>query len=147
MDSNHAALIARLEAASEGSRELDKEIGSALGWRYRHVDGYLQYIAGDRWDGPSGVTLGDLPRWSTSLDDALAHVVPEGWVVATISRFDTRASTKVAYPRQATGVQLLHQQRGLIVRGEHVGTTSEDMALALCIASLRALQAMSEGEG
>lgn len=62
-------LIARLEAATEGSRELSDEVLVAL-WVTRD----------DGWVKPNGDVCewGDEPNCTESLDDALG-LVPEGW--------------------------------------------------------------------
>ena len=64
-------LIARLQAAGEGSRELDAEIALAIGWREGHVgQERCWYDPNDR--------MRALPeRFTTSLDAALT-LLPEG---------------------------------------------------------------------
>ena len=64
VDNEGAELIARLEAASEGSRELDEAIHSFIGSPH---------------DG-RGLVSFPWPSYTTSLDAALM-LVPEGWVV------------------------------------------------------------------
>jgi hypothetical protein len=68
-----AGLIARLEAATEGSRELSVNIYETLGLPPLY-----------------GTTIDRLyPDYTTSIDAALS-LIPEGWVVANISQNDNR---------------------------------------------------------
>lgn len=60
-------LIARLEAAKEGSRELDRKIAFAVNWNgFQNEDQIYKENADD------------IPNWTQSLDAALT-LVPEGW--------------------------------------------------------------------
>lgn len=76
---DYAELIARLEAATEGCRELDADIGRVLG--YWVSENAARLATG--WDWIAGV--GDqggkweLPHYTTSLDAALT-LMPEGWI-------------------------------------------------------------------
>ena len=66
---DHADLIARLEAATEGSRGLDYRIAEASGWLYRGDEEFKEY--GCNWFAP-GISKGwQLPLFSTSLDAKL----------------------------------------------------------------------------
>ncbi len=65
-------LIAELEQAAEGSRELDIDIHKALGWELAPPE------AGCTWWNTNGDTFnGDTPHYTTSLDAALT-LVPDG---------------------------------------------------------------------
>ncbi len=111
-------LIAELERAAEGSRELDGEIALSLGW-VKHHAGWAH------WTTPEGLENRHVPFFSDSLDAALT-LVPEGayWAVrVSISKF-----AGVVTPL------------GYVVK-DCVANTP---ALALCIASLKARQAMKE---
>lgn len=57
-------LIAKLEAATEGSRELDRMIGEHLGYKR------IKPVSFDCWFHPAGFS-GALPMWTTSIDAAL----------------------------------------------------------------------------
>lgn len=89
------SLIAKLEQASEGSRELDAAIWETQGYVRKksktwHIPTTPEKIYVDTWRTPSGkeiapfyedegVTPDDIPpHFTTSLDAALT-LVPEGW--------------------------------------------------------------------
>lgn len=91
------ALIAELESAEKGSRELDVKIGMALG---------------------------KTPEWYSESLDAALTLVPEGRASAILIYESGRASAAIGEPPQF---------------GDHEAPTP---ALALCIAALRARQAM-----
>lgn len=65
-------LIARLEAAAEGSRELDAEIAIFLNPKLAEWERF-----GGELHGPSD-SIFHAPHYTTSIDAALA-LVPEGW--------------------------------------------------------------------
>ena len=127
-------LIAKLEAATEGSHELNRALGLAIGELHLDAKGDLYRI--DRDDG--GHTYGGsgdetiiTPRWTTSLDAIVALIerkLPGWWV------------------------QYLGQtQKGWATRIEQQGTSlglfcSPTPALALCIALLSALQLQGGSE-
>lgn len=132
MTADLSALIARLEAAEAGSRELGHEVLMALGWR-RSVVGHF-YGPLYQWSSPDfspHLISGDedkLPNPVLSLDAALAlaeSVLP-GWPVGMWT-------TK----QYAVG-SVLREDGGAF------DATSPTPALALCIAILRAKQ--GEGE-
>lgn len=64
-------LIARLEAATEGSRELDAKVADA-----RHIGFFTHNTA-------AGKAIHTAPHFTTSLDAALT-LIPEGWRVANL---------------------------------------------------------------
>lgn len=89
-------LIARLEAAAEGSRELDAEIVVALDLRADWCKGYGTEIYVDRSTietigqptilvntlgkrSPGNPPMGDYPHYTTSLDAALSLVPEDYW--------------------------------------------------------------------
>ena len=115
-------LIARLEAATEGSRELSDECLLAVGWKDagKHLG---------QWVRPDGSRLykSDAPDPSQNAQDAIDHVVPEGW---------TGGGRLCGGPRFP--MELLGPVKGMALA---VGNTP---ALALCIASLRAHATMKE---
>jgi hypothetical protein len=67
------ALIARLEAATEGDETLDHDVARAVGWREQ-----IDKVDGARyWTNPSGIWSFP-PRFTRSVDAAMS-LVPEGW--------------------------------------------------------------------
>lgn len=117
-------LIARLESAAEGSRELDRDVAEAVGWERKA----LAMDSDDYWrTGDMSWTREDHehpPQFTTSLDAALT-LVPEGseWEISTL----------YAIARSAVG---LNDGAGPW-HGEHTGCLP---ALALCAAALGAIQ-------
>jgi hypothetical protein len=104
-------LIERLKDAAEGSDELNIEIARAIGWHVWAEEFH------DVWVAPEGQRFrGDLPRFSWSIDQAVAWLVPETtrWVVE----------------------KPLHG-RPMAFVGTRIGI-GHTPALALCIAALRA---------
>ena len=78
-------LIKKLEAATEGSRELDSEVFGSLGThvlerRGRDRKAWWYKIGGKDYQrkDPSSVSYGGVPRFTSSIDAALT-LVPEGW--------------------------------------------------------------------
>lgn len=130
-------LIAKLESASEGSRELDAEISLAveageLVWRQTRYTGE-QYpaIKRARENYIGGFAFEHVPHYTTSLDAALT-LVPEGlyWIVGHGKTspnelpFGAIISTPLPHREERGGA-------------EH----NASAALALCIASLKAREA------
>ncbi len=111
-------LIGRLEAATEGSHELDGAI-----YRYLHPKRCEQY-ADDReirhaWT---------CPQWTTSLDAALTLVGDKWWTVGP-------GKTREAEPLYGAAIyEPIVGEPQLIASGE----TNANPALALCIAALKA---------
>lgn len=66
------ALIAKLEAAPCGSRELDAEIALAIGWV--PIPSPALNIWASMWKAPCGQEYYSLPSWSTSLDAITALI-------------------------------------------------------------------------
>lgn len=119
-------LIAELEAATEGSRDLDGEIALSLGW-VKHHAGWAH------WTTPEGLENQHVPFFSDSLDAALT-LVPEGWVwhVQIDYELPGRANLYNAVPGGKDDPPV------------HVQADGATPVLALCIASLKARQAMEE---
>lgn len=118
-------LIARLEAATEGSRELDIDIGE--------LQGFIWQDGG--WCGADG-DFRELPSYTTSLDAAMT-LVPEGleWMVSNRAK---RPHTGRAYVHNKAlifaglgGMTKNPEYRGY----EHTASTP---ALALCVVVLKA---------
>lgn len=132
------SLIARLEAATEGSRELSNECLLAVGWEYRH-DILLPPDWLDKDKNPSGNIFINSP-WppdpSQNVQDAITWMVPEGW--------DWAVSTMV---RDHLDKPLCHAE----IAKAHTGVCkARDIheieaaapALALSAASLKAIEAL-----
>lgn len=122
-------LIAELEAAPEGSRELSDKVLEACGWHHC-TDGRLQR---DQWQWlapgkPPILVMGD-PDPTRSFDDALI-LVPAGAHVS--AQFDTPEKGCDT----AASIVLSYGEKRLGGGGHYTP------ALATCIAALRARQAM-----
>lgn len=124
-------LIARLEAAKEGSEEISREIAEAIGWRQEYVGddsrGYFvpRYAV---WFDPSNARkeAGQLyPPFSQSLDAAL-----------TLVPADRNTILKIYEPGEHVAF-CLPKDGG---RSE-TWTKAATPALALCIAALKAREA------
>jgi hypothetical protein len=128
------ALIAQLTAATAGSRELDADIYEALGCEVirmpRNGRGYAWKYRGQ---GPSG-RIAD--RWesmqelSTSLDAAMT-LVPEGWLTSDVSQ-----DLPDNWLWTLTKLDSIGNQIGF-AQGER-----PTAPLAICLASLRAIESM-----
>ena len=126
-----SALIAELEAAEQGSEALDKAIARQLGFRIAASTGgpHIMHQNDD-------MASWDLPKYSRSLDAALS-LVPELCYV------------RVGYWAHGENVPLCW--RALIWPPGPIGGPRDDdwtgnaptPALALCIASLKAREAVS----
>ena len=117
-------LIAALESAERGSRELSDEVLLAFGYRERTWEG--ESVRG--LCGPDERFYGwwrDRPSPTRSVDDALA-LVPERWYARKIAQ----------WPR--------HWEVALIKGGKLATSGAATPALALCAAALRT---MDKGEG
>lgn len=122
-------LIARLEAATEGSRELDSAIALTVGWTFEKRAGETK-----RWwrepNGPVWFRDTSPPFFTTSLDAAMT-LVPDGyfWRMGHVEQLSE--DDEVMY-----GAELL--------RYLHVADRSDSMGhgltapIALCIAALKA---------
>ena len=111
-----ASVAKRLEAATEGSRELDAAVGSALGWEqdpYAINRGTHTLADGSRCNAP-------YLEWTTSLD-AANTLVPDG-----CDRCYSKGHGERAF------VALAPTMRAAEVNGE-----AETLALAICAAALR----------
>ncbi len=109
------SLIAELEAAPEGSRKLELGIAIAINWHEKGIslrEHRAKYPAGNQ-------TFWHFPNWTRSLDAALT-LVPER------CRWDIQQDRTAAFAS---------------VDGDTTGRMGTP-ALALCVAALRARQAM-----
>ena len=125
------SLIARLEEATEGSRDLDEQIALAIGIKHRSRRDGRGRSKGQEWfvDSHGGVETwaNHAPYYTTSIDAALT-LVPEGQSIELI--VNARSGLSFAF------VGSLDAGRG----NRDVGATP---ALALCIAALKARDAQA----
>ncbi len=114
---SHAALIAKLEEAKEGSRELDYTIRMVLAG-YEPVSADAARRADEDGADPA-------PHYTTNLQDAV-DLVPEGWVWHVWGVDDGMPNAEV---------------RKTISHTPQYGLSGCNPALSLCIAILKALEA------
>jgi hypothetical protein len=134
MTSDNTALIAELEAAEKGSRELSDRVLLALGWVTFREYGFIWWGKNKRSSGPED----DRPSPSESLDDVLA-MVPEGWQWTGSNRA----------PKPHAGRAYIHNRElhftglGAAPNPAYRGfeATAATPALALCIVILQAKEA------
>lgn len=122
-------LVAKLEAATEGSRELDIEIALASGWtplQVECVDGPATFYCEPGMHG----AFTAVPKFSDSLDAALS-LVPEGFNWAVYGHW--RLPIEKPVFRYSATVEV---NDGKNVTGEHSAEATTP-ALALCIAALK----------
>lgn len=141
-------LIAKLEAATEGSHELNRAMGLAIGELHLDAKGELYRI--DRDDG--GHTYGGsgdetiiTPRWTTSLDAALALV--ERTMVPYLLDIggSWEPSDKGAWPAWTVRWYPGGSDRDGKSWHAQIGSAATP-ALALCVALLSALQLQGGSE-
>jgi len=118
-----ADLIARLEAAERGSRELDGEIATLIGWKE---------ILAECWEAPDeACSLWHHPPTFTTSIDAIAALTAEklpGWSVSSaLSQSHARANVWRMSPISRGSFPPKH-------------ATAKTEPLARCIALLRALE-------
>lgn len=135
------SLIARLEAATEGNRELSDECLIAVGSR---KEGSSAQFLTHRAIAPDGteITWRSRPHVTGNVQDAIDHMVPEGWLWG-LHLNDPRdifgASLAQAFVRRAADDLDSYQH-----------AEAATPALALSAASLKAIEARvapSEGGG
>jgi len=145
-------LIAKLEAAAEGSHELNRAMGLAIGELHLDAKGDLYRI--DRHDGShtyggSGDETIITPRWTTSLDAIVALIERKlpGWggmvsfgaltCGATLHTADLWGPvTETGETEDGIAIQLRPEEHG----------ENRKPALALCVALLSALQLQGGSE-
>lgn len=134
-ESKLTALIAKLEAATEGSHELNRALGLAIGELHLDAKGDLYQI--DRDDG--GHTYGGsgdetiiTPRWTTSLDA----------IVALIERKLPGSGLVMAATAQPWAQVYLSEDP----ESDLNAVAASTLPLALCIALLSALQLQGGSE-
>lgn len=137
-------LIARLEAAEEGSRELDAEIELSrrkflgiivgAGWAANYVLDKGP-VLGWIWDGKNLTSQLKAPHYTTSIDAALT-LVPEGvqWCWKVERHHDEFSAVLTFW----AGIGEKHS-------GPFVAGDAATPALALCAAALKARQESEDG--
>lgn len=124
-------LIARLEAATEGSRELDWEIAKYLGWSSYWSSQTFYLPPGE--DEGSDKTCLVLPAWSRSIDAALT-LVPPGW---RLHRLGEHVQNR-GWDGKEWWWEACFWRPGPRDPFIDNGTRAPTPALALCIAALKA---------
>lgn len=137
--SNTDALLDKLQAATEGTRDLDLEVLNALGgkhtWYWRNRK--LETITCDRY-GPDAIgnPVCSLEKFTTSIDDALSIIPDEFyWLLG---------KGKMREDEPPYGVQILLTDGNaddVIAEAESVSAP-----IAICIAALRARPPIGEEE-
>jgi len=119
-------LIAKLEAASKGSRELDCDIFCATApspFESHYPDCVLAVLGGF----VARVEIDEIPNFTISLDAALT-LVPEGWILDSLS--DDATGSVGSMKAFGATCEVTNGELGL--QGQAVSR-----ALALCIAALK----------
>ena len=129
-------LIEKLEAATEGSRELSDECLLAVGFRRENFsigDGSKAnpFTVATGWRGPDGTLYTiDRPDPSQNVQDAIDWMVPEGW----------------AGGGRLVGAPPFPMELVRLNKPGYVSSTGQNPALALSAASLKAHAAVKETE-
>lgn len=132
-------LIKRLEEATGPSRELDAEIAVASGG-YFFGDGELCYRDGETIVHPGHGGIDLAPKYTSSIDAALT-LVPEGWARESAAWPDGLATVTLEGTHiKEDGDRWHHHSDG------RVDAAHRHEAIALCIASVKAIQAQTERE-
>lgn len=85
------ALAVRVESATGPDRELNRSIAHRRGWSHFFVQKDMW------WRSPTGITHGDAPNYTGSLDAAMS-LVPEGWWIASLGQARSgRVTTVILY--------------------------------------------------
>lgn len=121
----HAELIARLEKADKGQSSLDEAVARGLGWTCRQVGGVFAWFSPEAPDHMRA----EPPRVTRSLNEAFADVERIGWRVHGLDasvpgRFAWTLCRPCPIPNDGM---------------DCVMAVGNAPALALCIATLRAL--------
>ena len=138
--SDLSSLIERVEAATEGSRELDGAICLAFGWTHQKMKGDSKPYY--RKPGETTYYMRSTPpKYTTSIDDALT-LLPEGYAVTNLMIWpeEPSSATVVGTTRRPFG----KDHRMSWIHGAGDGTWRGNGAtapLALLAAILRARQA------
>lgn len=143
-----SGLIERVEAAGEGSRELDRAIAVARGWVQENLYRDADYRPGD-WHHPaSHAPVRDVPAFTRSLDAAMT-LVPRGWIVEIRRYFNSDGEYVAAVDLTDSGTvgRGCHPEEELTVQSRIVERKQGDdpTPRALVAASLRAQKEQANG--
>lgn len=146
----HSELVARLEGASEGSRELDREImGLTYVWEQRHIGARC-------WDDTNDTCCPEAkhldwvwvdPRtdqWRTTARDGFEFTASLDAALALAERVLPGCRCMVERNFEGNGWAMV--QRPGTFNAERVMTDGNTPALALCIAIIRAKEPQPDGE-
>ena len=125
------ALMAELESAAEGSRELDQRVLLASGWRVDGCGYWWARIGNLGFHGKKEIHL--LPRPTTSVDAALKLVLKEYYTQVSEASGPGRTDWSAVLSEREESPKPPYR----FMRGR-----ARTPALALCIAALRVRQAM-----
>ena len=130
-----AELIARLEVATAGSRELDIAVYEAIGWRRKQFSKTAPTWLCPPDDGKRIAIepFNLLPCVTTSIDAALT-LVPEGWYLTCLAE----VGCGHFYDWAAT---ICDHLEGRVEDGDWRSAPGQTPALALCIATVKAREA------
>ncbi len=120
-------LLARLQAATQGSAELDAAVLRAAGWKPARARGFGGY-----WRDPVDGVLRSPPKVTTSQDAIDALIEARGWEWYRAGKMITGVAMGVN-PKPDAGL------------GETQWFRHPSAPLALCIAFVRALEAQEGG--
>ena len=129
-------LITELEQAKEGSRELDLAVATEIDWLERGVS-----LRQFREKFPAGNPLHwGFPHYTASIDAALT-LVPKGWWISRIYQDEDGFEVMLIDPSSDEGMGTPNYVEAVLMAD---GNGIPTIALALCIAALRAREAMKE---
>jgi hypothetical protein len=126
-------IIERLEKAEWPYIELERDLALALGWKHVRTDGHDEPFA---WQAPDGTHHDEYPDWLTSIDAAMT-LVPEGRKVTL--EHEPNCGFAMAGYAQAR-VYEPNKRDGFSV------AEASTLALALCIAALKARASMDRSD-
>ena len=100
-----SSLLSRVRAASGPDRELDAEIAALIGYREPHYDCLWSEF---KEKFPKATPWSEIPRWSASIDAAVALVERVGYAVHTIHRSKSGLWSVTLEPNgESEGLRLL----------------------------------------
>ena len=139
-----ADLIERIEAATSGDREIDRDIAFATGWRMRAG----VWLVPDEFRHPVGVNV--FPPFFTGSLDAAMTLVPRGWIVEIRRYFngDGEFVASVSLTDSFTVGRGCHPEEEFTTSSRAVERRpdADPTPRALCAAALRAAQSRAPEE-
>ena len=131
------SLIAELEQAKEGSRELSDRVLLAVGWLGQSASSKVAGILVPHWKSPDGRdVLVDLRPCPTTSIDAALTLVPEGFAIEDFMIWPGHPASLTILGTHKDGDKYWHNSSDGRWKGEAVTPP-----LALCIAALKARDA------